>query len=127
MRGRSHDLCVKDNEMRLKTLLAMLAAATIFAVSGAGAGAADRTSPAPFDVAASHYGCYKVVNTTSLNIRARPFSDAGVIAVAKKGEVLKKWKRWCTVRGFWCPVEKGGLQGHADKNYLVKVDCPSAG
>ncbi|MEZ5924883.1 MAG: hypothetical protein R3D57_10935 [Hyphomicrobiaceae bacterium] len=70
------------------------------------------------------YGCYKVIGVSSLNIRARPYSNSDVIGVAHRGEILLKWKRWCAWRGFWCPVQKGSVAGHADKRYLMKVACP---
>ncbi len=73
--------------------------------------------------AASKYGCFQVT-TPELNIRNKPYSDASVIGTAVKGEVLEKRKRWCTLRGYWCAVRKGGLDGYADKNFLAKVPCP---
>lgn len=97
---------------RLPITLALLAAL--------GAGAA----VTPAAAADNAYGCFKVIGVSSINIRARPYSNSDVIGVAKRGEVLVKWKRWCTLRGFWCPVQKGSIAGHADKRYLMKVDCP---
>jgi hypothetical protein len=73
--------------------------------------------------AASNYGCFKV-KAPSLNIRFRPFSDAQVVGTADAGDILEKRKRWCTLRGFWCAVRKGTLEGYADKSYLEKVPCP---
>ena len=74
---------------------------------------------------AATYGCYKVVGASAVNIRATAWSEAPVIAVASKGEILGKWKVFCHWRGFWCPVQKGSDKGYADKKYLQKVACPS--
>jgi hypothetical protein len=80
-------------------------------------------APARESVAATNYGCFKV-KTPSLNIRFRPYSDAQVIGTAEAGDILEKRKRWCTLRGYWCAVRKGTLEGYADKTYLEKVPCP---
>ncbi len=73
--------------------------------------------------AAKNYGCFQVV-TPSLNIRARPYSDAAVIGTASAGDILEKRKPLCTLRGYWCAVRKGKLEGYADKNFLGKTKCP---
>jgi hypothetical protein len=73
--------------------------------------------------AASNYGCFKV-KTPSLNIRLRPYRDAQVVGTAEAGDILEKRKRWCTLRGYWCAVRKGTLEGYADKSYLEQVPCP---
>lgn len=70
------------------------------------------------------YGCYKVIGADALNIRARPFSSSDAVGIAERGEVLVKWRRWCTLRGFWCPVQQGDVRGHSDKRYLEPVPCP---
>lgn len=74
-------------------------------------------------LAAKTYGCFQVV-TPSLNIRERPYSDARVIGTASAGEILEKRKRWCTLRGYWCAIRKGSLEGYADKSFLNTVKCP---
>lgn len=79
---------------------------------------AQTTAPPP------KYGCYRVVGAEALNIRARPFSSSDVVGVAERGEILVKWRRWCTLRGFWCPVQQGDLKGHSDKRHLEPVPCP---
>jgi uncharacterized protein YraI len=73
--------------------------------------------------AGQNYGCFKVI-TPALNIRARPYSDAAVIGTASAGEIIEKRKRWCTLRGYWCAVRKGTVEGYADKNFLDKTACP---
>lgn len=73
--------------------------------------------------AGKNYGCFQVI-TPSLNIRARPYSDAAVIGTASAGEILEKRKRWCTLRGYWCAVRKGSVEGYADKNFLGTTKCP---
>ena len=83
--------------------------------------------PAAADVQATtphKYGCYRVVGADAVNIRARPFSSSDVVGVAERGEILVKWRRWCTLRGFWCPVQRGDLKGHSDKRYLEPIACP---
>ncbi|MGE5267650.1 MAG: SH3 domain-containing protein [Deltaproteobacteria bacterium] len=101
----------------IKPLQALLFAAPV---------AAGLLVPLPFAnsaQAAANYGCFQVV-TPSLNIRERPYSDARVIGTASAGEILEKRKRWCTLRGYWCAVRKGTLEGYADKSFLSAVKCP---
>jgi hypothetical protein len=59
-----------------------------------------------------------------LNLRARPYSDADVVGTAAKGDILEKRKLFCTPRGYWCAVRKGGVEGYADKAFMEKVACP---
>jgi hypothetical protein len=75
------------------------------------------------DASAGTYGCFKVT-ASSLNIRARPYSDAEIIGTAYKDEILEKRKLFCTPRGFWCAIRKGKLEGYADKSNMVKIACP---
>lgn len=70
------------------------------------------------------HGCYRVVGADAINIRARPFSTSAVIGTAGRGDILVKWRSWCTWRGFWCPVQLGGIKGHSDKSYLEPAPCP---
>lgn len=86
--------------------------------------AALAATPAAVSAADAGYGCFRVAGVSSINIRATAWSTAAVVATANRGEVLVKWKRYCAWRGFWCPVEKNGVKGHADKRYLLKVACP---
>jgi len=72
---------------------------------------------------AATYGCFKVT-ADSINIRAKPYSNAEVIGSASKGDILEKRKLLCTPRGFWCAIRKGSLEGYADKNFMSKVACP---
>jgi hypothetical protein len=74
-------------------------------------------------MAGKNFGCFQVI-TPSLNIRARPYSDAAVIGTAAAGEILEKRKRWCTLRGYWCAVRKGSVEGYADKSFLGSTKCP---
>ncbi len=74
-------------------------------------------------MAGKNFGCFQVI-TPSLNIRARPYGDAAVIGTASAGEILEKRKRWCTLRGYWCAVRKGSVEGYADKNFLGTTKCP---
>jgi hypothetical protein len=67
-----------------------------------------------------------VVGADSINIRARPLSTSAVLGAAKRGEILVKWRSWCTLRGFWCPVQSGAIKGHADKSYLEPAPCPAS-
>ena len=72
----------------------------------------------------SQYGCFQVINAEALNIRRFSYSRSRVLGVAVKGQKLAKWKRFCAVRGFWCPVEtKNGVRGFADKKFLKRVSC----
>lgn len=73
--------------------------------------------------AAKNYGCF-LVTTPALNIRARPYGNAAVIGTAAAGDILEKRKPLCTLRGYWCAVRKGDLEGYADKSFLGKAKCP---
>lgn len=72
---------------------------------------------------AGKYGCFRVT-ADELNIRDRPYSDATVIGTAARGEVLEKRKLFCTLRGYWCAVRKGSIDGYADKAFMTKSACP---
>lgn len=67
------------------------------------------------------YGYYEVIGAGALNIRERPYTSSPVLAVAERGEVLAKWRRYCSLRP-WCPVQKGDVQGWAGKDYLEEVE-----
>jgi hypothetical protein len=100
--------------MKRTSKFALIAAAAGFVLAGT----------APDSKAAPGYGCFKVT-ASSLNIRARPYSSAEIIGTASKGEILIKRKQFCTLRGFWCAVRKGGLEGYADKANMEKLAvCP---
>lgn len=71
----------------------------------------------------SKYGCYEVT-ANALNLRKRAWSRSPVVGVVKRGDKLAKRRRFCALRGFWCPVRtKGGTNGWADKKYIKKVGC----
>ena len=76
------------------------------------------------NAAPRNYGCYIVTAPKSLHIRMKAFSKSPIIGTARHGELLVKWKWLCSLRGYWCPVQKGHIQGHASKQYLTKVACP---
>lgn len=71
------------------------------------------------------YGCYKVIDTSAVNIRRYAYSGSPSLTAARKGEILVKWKRYCAWRGFWCPVQRGAIKGHADKSFLEPIPCPN--
>lgn len=71
------------------------------------------------------YGCFKVT-VPELNIRQTAFSTGAVVATAYKNEILVKRRRFCTLRGFWCPVTTNkGIQGFADKSMMAVAACPA--
>jgi hypothetical protein len=71
----------------------------------------------------SRYGCYEVT-ANSLNIRAKAWSRSKVLAVAKRGGKLAKRRRFCALRGFWCPVTtEDGVDGWAGKRFLKRAAC----
>lgn len=76
-----------------------------------------------FAAGGKNYGCFEVT-AHEVNIRARPYSDAAVVATAKKGDVLVKRKMLCTLRGYWCAVRAGSTDGYVDKAYMAKTACP---
>ncbi len=67
------------------------------------------------------YGYYEVVGAAALNIRERPYESSRVLTVAERGEILVKWRRYCSLRP-WCPVEKDGVRGWAGRAYLRETD-----
>lgn len=67
------------------------------------------------------YGYYEVTGVGALNIRERPFLTSRVLAIAEEGEMLVKWRRFCSFRP-WCPVQKGDIRGWAGKAYLTEAD-----
>ncbi len=73
----------------------------------------------------SKYGCYEVT-AGALNLRKRAWAKSDVVGVVNRGDVIAKRRRFCALRGFWCPVRtKAGAEGWADKKYLKKVACKS--
>ncbi len=79
--------------------------------------------PSPAEALSSRYGCYEVT-TGSLNIREKAWSSSKVLAVAQKGETLAKRRRFCALRGYWCPVtNEDGVQGWAAKAFLKRTAC----
>lgn len=79
--------------------------------------------PSPAEALSSRYGCYEVT-AGSLNIRARAWSRSDVVAVASKGDKLAKRRRFCALRGYWCPVTtKDGVEGWAGKSFLKRTAC----
>jgi hypothetical protein len=80
-------------------------------------------SSLPADALSSRYGCYEVT-AGSLNIRARAWSRSDVLAVARKGDKLAKRRRFCALRGYWCPVTtEDGVKGWAGKQFLKRTAC----
>lgn len=71
----------------------------------------------------SGFGCF-LVTASEVNIRARPHSDADVVGRARKGDILIKRKLWCTLRGYWCAIRAGSVDGYVDKAYMEKITCP---
>jgi hypothetical protein len=77
----------------------------------------------PAAALSSRYGCYEVT-ASSLNIREKPWSISKVLAVAKRGDKLAKRRRFCALRGFWCPVTtEDGVEGWAGKQFLKRTAC----
>ncbi len=85
-------------------------------------GAQFALSTSPVEAAPKVYGCYRVINASSIAIRKSPWLWAPIIGYASKGTKLVKRRRFCSVRP-WCPVRKGGVNGWSGKRYLKKVKC----
>jgi hypothetical protein len=77
----------------------------------------------PAFAAGKGYGCF-LVTASEVNIRKRPYSNAEVVGTAVKGDILIKRKLLCTLRGYWCAVRAGAVDGYADKAYMEKITCP---
>lgn len=67
------------------------------------------------------FGYFEVVGVSALNIRERPYTNSPVLGIAEEGEVLVKWRRYCSLRP-WCPVRMGGIEGWAGKAYLREIE-----
>lgn len=78
---------------------------------------------APAAAAGKGFGCF-LVTTSEVNIRERPYSDAKIIGTAVKGDILIKRKLLCTLRGYWCAIRAGSIDGYVDKAYMQKITCP---
>lgn len=78
---------------------------------------------ATVQAAGKGFGCF-LVTTSEVNIRERPYSDAKVIGTAVKGDILIKRKLLCTLRGYWCAISAGSVDGYVDKAYMQKITCP---
>lgn len=73
----------------------------------------------------SKFGCYKVTAKT-LNLRKRAWGKSDIVDVLERGDIVAKRRRFCAIRGFWCPVRtEGDLSGWADKKFLRRVSCPA--
>jgi len=102
----------------LRRAVLLIGGAVLFVPGPIAAGAQAKSSGAS-------YGCY-VVTAEHLNIRARPLSGSAILDSAQRGEVLVKWRRFCALRGIWCPVQKGTAKGYADRSLLRSVPCSGA-
>ena len=81
-------------------------------------------APEPAAAVEGKYGCFKVTKVSALNIRRRAYSKSSVVGVARRGQKLGKWRRFCAIRGFWCPVKtSSGVRGWSDKRFLQRVSC----
>jgi hypothetical protein len=104
--------------LKRKTFAGALAATLALAV-------AFPASAEPVSAFRPGFGCFRVT-VEGLNIRDRPFSTAAVIGTARQGDILVKRRRWCTLRGFWCAVRYGSIEGYADKSFMEVIRCPGA-
>ena len=77
----------------------------------------------PAQAAGKGFGCF-LVTASEVNIRERPYSDAKVIGTAVKGDILIKRKMLCTLRGYWCAIRAGAVDGYVDKAFMEKITCP---
>jgi len=77
----------------------------------------------PAFAAGQGFGCF-LVTASEVNIRERPYADSKVLGTAIKGDILIKRKLLCTLRGYWCAVRAGSLDGYVDKAYMQKITCP---
>ncbi len=97
------------------TVAALTMGLAIGATGGFGAG--------PAVAAGKGYGCF-LVTTDEVNIRERPYANAKVIGTAVKGDILIKRKMLCTLRGYWCAIRAGSVDGYVDKAFMQKITCP---
>lgn len=98
--------------MSFKTLLFGLAAATSLVAA-----------ITPAEATPRGFGCF-LVTATEVNIRDRPHSDATIVGTAVKGDILIKRKLLCTLRGYWCAIRAGTVDGYVDKAFMEKITCP---
>lgn len=81
------------------------------------------SAAAPAVAAKTGFGCF-LVTASEVNIRERPHSTSRVVGTAAKGDILIKRKMLCTLRGYWCAIRAGSLDGYVDKAYMQKITCP---
>lgn len=69
------------------------------------------------------FGCFKIVNASSVRIRKRPYLWSKTLGYAKRGRKVVKNRRFCSVRTTWCRVRKGKISGWVGRKFLKKVSC----
>ena len=72
---------------------------------------------------AASYGCYKIVDASSVRVRSKPYLWAKTLTYAKRGQKVVKNRKFCSIRGTWCRVQVKDTSGWIGKKYLEKVDC----
>jgi hypothetical protein len=92
-------------------------------VFGLVAAASFASAIGPANAAGKGFGCF-LVTASEVNIRERPYSDAKVVGTAVKGDILIKRKMLCTLRGYWCAIRAGSVDGYVDKAFMEKITCP---
>lgn len=112
------------NVTAAKLTVATLAVATL-ALGGAVLASGVALAQAQTVTKRPPYGCFRVT-APEINIRKTAFSSGEVLAQAKRGDILIKRKRFCTLRGFWCAVRTAkGVDGYADKSLIKVSACPA--
>ena len=100
-----------------------IAACTVFACVLLMSGATDPGFVSTASAQSKSYGCFRIIEASSVRIRKRPYLWSKTIGYAQRGQKVVKNRRFCSVRGTWCRVRKGDLSGWIGKKFLKKVDC----
>lgn len=80
-------------------------------------------APAPANALESRFGCYRVTAAT-LNVRKSAWGRSDILATVRRGELVAKRRRFCALRGFWCPIRtKAGIRGWVDKRFVRRARC----
>jgi len=69
------------------------------------------------------YGCYKIINASTVRIRKKPYLWSKTIGYAQRGDKVVKNRRFCSVRITWCRVRHDDVSGWVGRKFLKKTAC----
>jgi len=72
---------------------------------------------------AKTYGCYRIVDASSVRIRNKPYLWSRTIGYVQRGQIVRKNRKFCSIRGTWCRVQSKNISGWIGKKFLETTDC----